>query len=346
MRTFAALFCATLAACVSGAIGVRAADTGEAAPRLTVELRDGSRVVGQSVAGKIKFRSALLGDLKLNTADIRSVEFTATNAAKLTAANGDVLLVQADEKEIPVRTSFGKVELAVDSIRKISVTAGHSNGNKPSGLVALWSGEDNGDDMVGGNKAIWNAVTYAEGKVGHGFLMNHFGCYAHVPASDTLNIGKGEGFTIAVWIKPDDVNAWHPLLEWNDGTGGLGVHLWIGEFPSDQGVLFANVINASQQANHLRSPMGTLQAGRFQFIALTYDKTSGQAALYVDGKLVSQNHIDQGLPETSYDLWIGRRPSDHPGDSTYRSYYSGVMDEISLYNRALSADEIKSLSEK
>jgi hypothetical protein len=34
-------------------------------PRLTVELRDGSRVIGTSVDKNFKFRSALLGDLKL-----------------------------------------------------------------------------------------------------------------------------------------------------------------------------------------------------------------------------------------------------------------------------------------
>lgn len=91
-------------------------------PQLTVELRDGSRVVGQSVNGQMKFHSALLGDIKLSFANIRSMEFTATNAAKLTAVNGDVLAVQVAETKIPIRTSFGKVELAVESIRQVGVS--------------------------------------------------------------------------------------------------------------------------------------------------------------------------------------------------------------------------------
>lgn len=91
-------------------------------PQLTVELRDGSRVVGQNVDGQMKFHSTLLGDLKLSFENIRSVEFTATNAAKLTAANGDVLFVQVTETKIPIRTSFGKVELTVDPIRRVGVS--------------------------------------------------------------------------------------------------------------------------------------------------------------------------------------------------------------------------------
>ena len=124
---------------------VRAADTSESILRLTVELRDGSRVVGQGVEEKMKFHSALLGNLKLAFGDIRSVEFTATNLAKLTAANGDVLTVQPLEKEIPIRTSFGRVELAVDSIRSLRISqaisleklfADHGSKTKPPHHIA------------------------------------------------------------------------------------------------------------------------------------------------------------------------------------------------------------------
>jgi hypothetical protein len=39
--------------------------TNESVFKLTVELRDGSRVVGRSADDKFKFHSTLLGDLKL-----------------------------------------------------------------------------------------------------------------------------------------------------------------------------------------------------------------------------------------------------------------------------------------
>ncbi len=99
-----------------------AADT-NSPPRLTLELRDGSRVVGESVAEKIKFHSALLGDLKLAVKDIHAVDYSGTNAAKLTTANGDTLAVSFLEKTISIRTSFGKVEPAVENIRSIRVSS-------------------------------------------------------------------------------------------------------------------------------------------------------------------------------------------------------------------------------
>jgi hypothetical protein len=100
----------------------RAADT-NSPPRLTVELRDGSRVVGASVEKSFAFHSALLGKVKLDVKDIRSVECVSTNSARLTTANGDTLTVWFVDSKFAVKTSFGKVELAVNTIRTVSVSS-------------------------------------------------------------------------------------------------------------------------------------------------------------------------------------------------------------------------------
>ena len=43
-------------------------------------------------------------------------------------------------------------------------------------------------------------------------------------------------------------------------------------------------------------------------------------------------------PQTGYDLFLGRRPS-----SDLPAYYQGLLDEVSLYSRALSGAEIAAL---
>jgi hypothetical protein len=150
-------------------IFARAADTNPP-PRLTVELRDGSRVVGESVEKRFEFRSTLLGEIKLNVKDIRAVECVATNSAKLTAANGDTLTVWFADSELAVKTSFGKVELAADSIRKLTVSVTCAAGSHPSGLIALWSGENDGIDAVGGIEADLTDITFVKGQVGQAFF--------------------------------------------------------------------------------------------------------------------------------------------------------------------------------
>ena len=76
----------------------------------------------------------------------------------------------------------------------------------------------------------------------------------------------------------------------------------------------------------------------FQHIAVSYDGYSGAINFYTNGALALATNVNFGwilVPQTSYPVYIGARLS-----GSY--YYSGLMDELSLYNRALSAAEIAS----
>ena len=321
-------------------IAARAADTNPL-PRLTVELRDGSRVVGDSVAKNIEFQSALLGKVKLAVKDIHSVECVSSNSAKLSTVNGDSLTVAFVDSSFAVKTSFGKVDLQVSSVRKFSVSASGTSAH-PAGLVALWSGEGDGLDSIGGNTAMLTDITFAEGKVGQAFSLNGLSSWMKIPARPSLDVGKGDGLTITAWIKPSDVTSFRPIVEWSAVTQ-VGVHLWLGHLPQQHGELFANVIDDAGHSHPMNSAQGVIVPGQFQHIALTYDKAGGVAVLYVNGCVVMQQNLGSFTPQTSYDLLISRRPGDHPGDWTYNAFYVGLLDEIAIYNRALSAEEIKSV---
>ena len=317
---------------------VRASDPASS-PRLTVELRDGSRVVGTSVEEKLKFHSALLGDLKLDVSDLRSVECVSSNFAKLTTVGGDTLAVSFRESALAVKTSFGKVELAANSIRRCTVSATGAAGAHPAGLVALWSGEGDGVDSAGGNSAMLTDISFAEGKVGQAFAFNGSSSTIRIPAAPALDIGAGEGFTIMAWLKPSQVDGLHPLLQWSDENP---LNLWIGIRPYENGVLRGDI--SDEARNHfVVSFPNALTAGVFQHIAFTYDKTSGMGVLYLNGVVVAHRNLGRQLrAKTSGDLWISQR-DDHPGNWSTGRTYAGLMDEIAIYNRALSAAEIQGI---
>src|SRR5262245_22839079 len=70
----------------------------------------------------------------------------------------------------------------------------------PSGLVSWWPAEGDGTDAVGLNSAsIWNSLTFGFGEVGLAFNFDGTANYAVVPASATLDVGQGPGFTIEGW---------------------------------------------------------------------------------------------------------------------------------------------------
>ncbi len=285
-----------------GFVAASAADTNPP-PRLTVELRDGSCVVGTSVEKNFKFHSALLGDLKLAVTDISSVECVSSNSAKLTTANGDTLTVWFVNPEFAVKTSFGKVELPVDSVRRLTVSATSMAGTHPPGLVALWSGEGDGNDSVGGNTAMLTDISFEEGKVGQAFSFNGVSSCIKIAASRSLDVGAGDSFTIMAWIKPSDVQGLHPIIQWSDNNP---LNLWIGIRPYENGVLRGDITDT--EGNHfLVSHPGVLVSGIFQHIAFTYDKAGGVGTLYVNGVIVARRNLgSQLVANTRGDLWINQ----------------------------------------
>ena len=323
---------------------LRGADTNPP-PRLTVELADGSRVNGTSGDRHIRFHSNLLGDLKLNVKDICSVDYVSTNSARLTTGEGDTLTVTFADSSIPVETSFGKINLRPDSVRHISVFAAESMKNHPPGLVGLWPGEGNGRDVAGHNDAQLMDMGFDDGQVGKAFSLNGVSSWMKIPANSSLDVGQGEGMTITAWIKPMNVISFHPILEWNAVTN-IGVQLWLGQLPQQHGVLYAGLKQTDGNSTALATPPGTIEVGKFQQVALTYDKGSGMAVLFVNGVIVARENVGIITPETSYDLLISRRPGDHPGDWTYNTFFNGLIDEIGIYNRALSATEIRTLCQQ
>jgi hypothetical protein len=112
--------------------------------QMTVELRDGSRVIGQCLDDPLSFHSASIGDLKLPVNGIASVEFPtegSNSLAKLTATNGDTLTLQFLPKTLRLETCFGKATLAAKLLSnfKVSVTTPGDSGALTNGLLSFWN---------------------------------------------------------------------------------------------------------------------------------------------------------------------------------------------------------------
>ena len=117
-----------------------------------------------------------------------------------------------------------------------------------------------------------------------------------------------------------------------------GVHFYIGV--SGSGTLYANVVDSGGNWHQILSPANTVLTNVFQHVALTYDKTAGVATIYLNGVVVAQETLGSFNPLTTYDLYLGRRVSGAP-DELFA--FSGLIDEPSIYNRALSSNEIAAI---
>lgn len=209
----------------------------------------------------------------------------------------------------------------------------------PAGLVSWWTFGGSGMDNQGYNPAALFGAQFDLGEVRHSLLLDGVDDFGRVGASQSLNVGVGGGFTIDMWINPADISAQHPLVEWNTGTG-FQTHFWYSVTPPNHGngpgSLFTNILSPNGTWHILSSAPSLVLPNVWQHVAVTYDKASGASNLYLNGAVVAQGNLGSFTPLTTGDLYFGFRPSDG-------EIFSGQLDEIDLFNRALSGPEINSI---
>jgi predicted Ser/Thr protein kinase len=224
------------------------------------------------------------------------------------------------------------------------VTASNENvfyATASKSLVAHWSAAANGKDLAGTNDARLDQVTFAETAAGRTFVFNGTNASIRVPASPGLNVGLGDGFTIAAWIRPEGANLMS-IGEWNQNNGIPAGTKQIGSLlmfygARDEAALVGALVDTNAITHNIVTTNGVIVPNQFQQVAITYDKARGIAMLYKDGAVVARVNLGSFTPQTSFDFFIGNRPSG----SFAGAYFQGQMDDIAIYNRALTATEVR-----
>ena len=256
-------------------------------------------------------------------------KFDGTNisgATNTTLVLTNVQLSQAGTYAVLVTNHYGSTNSAS---ALLTVNSLQPCDPPPSGIVAWWPGEGNANDIIGTNNGTpVGALGYTNGEVGRAFVFDGSTSYIPLPASPSLNLGTGSGITIECWIKPASANTLGPIVEW-DSASTDGTEFWV-----QPGLeLFTNVKDTSGNGHTMTSPGGILSTNSFQHVALTYDKSSGVAFIYLNGVQVDFDQFGQSHPADDLSLNIGGKLGQPIG---LGQTYDGLLDEISLYNRALS----------
>ena len=308
--------------------------------RLTVELWDGSRIIGKSGDDAFKFRSDVLGDMKLPLDRVRSVECQAkTNSAKLTTSSGDTLAVQFAMKEIRIETSYGDVKLPVSLIKSVRVSVLGKTGRPRDGLIGLWSGEGNAVDSVGGNNGVMQNVSFTDGVVGQAFTFAPdsfpYGTYVGVQIPDKPVYALTQSLSIEGWIRPRGNG--YVIFFRGDHRPGLDPYCL--SLDGHLNLVFT-ICGADANTAAVRTPVGL---GAWIHVAGVLDDRTGTMSLYTNGVLAAQTvttvrPFGALLADESPGVGIG-----NVNDGGNNFPFIGEIDEMALYDRALSADEVNAI---
>jgi len=239
---------------------------------------------------------------------------------------------QAGRYSVVVSNSFGSVTSSPAALIIGSCAT------PPGDLAAWWQLNGSGKDIVGAADLTFSGGPgFSQGKVGQGISMDGVNDSGRATASADLDIGAGPGLSIEGWINPVDPSRTMDIVEWNNGAGAIGLHMSTTVWSSRD--FYANLVDTAGISHQAYSGPGALTDHAFQHIALSYEKTSGLTAMYVNGNQVAQTNLGIFTPETRYDFYLGTRPSG----VAQGLWFWGVIDELSLYRRALSASEVRAI---
>ena len=197
------------------------------------------------------------------------------------------------------------------------------------GLVAAYGFEEGAGAVVGDASGAGNDGTIAHaswtssGVYGDALILDGSGPGVTVPDSSSLHLRRG--MTLEAWVNPTVVDEqWRDIVYKGDDSYFLEATS-PGNAPAAGGTFRGQGTNVFATA-----PLAT---GTWTYLAVTYD---GQALrLYVNGDEVSS------VARTGRIAASGR-PLELGGDSIYGQGFQGLIDEVRVYNVALTPTEIRS----
>ena len=203
-----------------------------------------------------------------------------------------------------------------------------------NGLVAHWKLDsaaiaDQGSNKIDGR--IHGSASFPDTSIG-GRQMNLNGADQFVEATHSTLAGLDEEFSLAVFVRPR-ARRIQPIVSREDASSNTG---WILEQRADMGL---QLRAAGASAKPIATPANTLVNGRWGHAVATVQRKGAnlEVRLYINARLLAA----ETFPRASFTsganrLLIGARPKTKPS-------FAGGMDELYLFNRALTADEVKTL---
>ena len=199
-----------------------------------------------------------------------------------------------------------------------------------TGLLAAYGFEETSgttaiDAAANRSSGTITTATRVPGKYGFGLAFN--GTDSVVSISNSMASPSSSKMTIEAWVNPATAGSqWRPVL--GKSYNGSEVSFAM------QGATPQNGVPAFYVAPSPGNLLGLtpLPTNTWSHVAATTDGTTTR--LYVNGSLVA-NQAQSGAPSRSNDpLTIG-------SDGLLQAFWSGGIDEVRVYNRALSASEIQ-----
>jgi hypothetical protein len=199
-----------------------------------------------------------------------------------------------------------------------------------------WAAEGDASDSGpwGNHGTLDGSVGFAGGICGLAFDLDGVEDSVSIPHHWSLDPDHGD-FSVSFWVKTTEDSDVAVVIDKRSAVLNSGYHafLWYGMpgFQLKDGLGQTNFFGLTDLAD-----------GRLHFVAISIDRDStGGGRIFVDGELdrVFDPTARPGSLSNTEELRIGRRSEDFGGDG----FFDGILDDVRIYGRALTATEVEAL---
>jgi hypothetical protein len=213
-----------------------------------------------------------------------------------------------------------------------------------SSLVSWWSGNGTARDVIGPNSGDpQNGVTFARGRVGKAFVFD--GIESHVLIPNSFSLDLTDDFTIDAWILPTAdvwyatvIGKWGDLNDWSSQRS-----FWLGVKERGQLVFsLSDDLHQQDGAFHaLMSEPGVIPLNTWSHVAAVFVHETGRRRTYINGVQAAERidppfTVHSSIADVTIGAWL-RSPD------VLDFQFIGRIDEVRIFNRALTQSEIREL---
>ncbi|MFN5619838.1 MAG: FISUMP domain-containing protein, partial [Flavobacteriales bacterium] len=219
-----------------------------------------------------------------------------------------------------------------------------------NGLVGYWPFCGNANDESGNeNDGVVNGATLTEDRFGNaGGALDFDGLndFVVIPPSPTLDIIND--FTVSSWFNADSINDIAMQVKMILGRNGIGSgegdytfalsNNQFTELNTEGVVSFSATPYLGIGGTEPTTEQGVVAIDSWYHVAVTFDDTNDSLSYFINGVLVDRVFAQMEINSSDDSLFIGCEV-DQPGIN-YKSFFNGTLDDIGIWNRALTAEEV------
>ncbi len=184
------------------------------------------------------------------------------------------------------------------------------------------------DSSGNGNNGTIIGATWVDGKKGSALSFDGIDDYVEIPHDALLS--PNTALTIEAWVNPASNTVWQRIVS-KSYHPNTDYSLFRGDKNNVGFSIKMGTVNRT-----VYSPADSVPIGTWTYVVGTYDGT--RLRIYVNGTQVNSLAISGKINVHAEPLRIGGDPQ---GD-----FFKGMIDEVSIFNRALTAAEVLSRYEK